>query len=51
MIAMVIKAKRKGAMGISVLQRPNGSEATDAVEKPNILKEQHESIFTQRDPN
>ena len=46
-----IRSKRKDAPGISVLRRPDDTEATDAFEKANILNEQYQSAFTKETTN
>ena len=44
-----IKSQRKDASGIPVLRRPDGSEATETIEKCNILNQHYETVFTIED--
>ena len=46
-----VRSKRKDQSSITVLQRPNGTEATDTTEKANILNLQYESVFTKENPS
>jgi len=45
-----VRAKRKDISGIQMLQREDGSEATEASEKAEILNNQYEKVFTEENP-